>query len=117
MVGLAGGGAQQERFRGASARLAPAQAGREHSRGVADQQIPFPQQPGQLAHVLMGDLRSGAVQDHQARPVALLGRVLGDPVGGQLVVVLLEYERGRLAHGEGVSTNTWKSSGSATMES
>ena len=80
-------------------------------------QVAGPQVRGQGEHLVVLELPALPVEHEQPPAVALLGRVLGDPVGGQLVVVLLEYERGRLAHGEGVSTNTWKSSGSATMES
>ena len=87
---------QEQQLDAPAGRLANVGAGRDHAGVVAHEHVAGTQQPGQIAKgaVVEGKRRSGAAGHEQARGIARLERHLGDQLGRQRVVELVEPHLG-----------------------
>ncbi len=75
----------------------PVKAGRNHARGVADQDVPGPQQAGELMEVMMSRRAIGGQNEETAR-APVVRRRCGDQGFGQIIVVARRGAEVRAPH-------------------
>src|ERR1700687_6208834 len=64
------------------------QPGVKDASGVEHDRVARGNQRLEIAELFVGDLSAGAIDDHQPAVAAALSRMLGDSVGGEIVVVV-----------------------------